>query len=259
MIYNEILENATKWAKEAGELQLSYFRGDGLDMTTKTSVHDVVTIVDRECEKMLRERVAEHYPDHSFIGEEEDDFKGESAFSWVVDPLDGTNNFSQGLPIFCVSIGVKCGEQTVIGVVYMPYLDELFTAVKGGGSFCNGKPLSVSKKTTLGESVLATGFPYDKGVNSDNNIENAARIIPHVRGIRRMGAAAYDLCCVAAGWIDLYWEQCLKPWDICAGVIIVEEAGGKVERFREDRAIALVAGNEALNNLVTPMLYKGEK
>ncbi len=257
-LYAEILANAVKWAKEAGEIQLSYFRAATLEMTTKSLISDVVTIADKECEQMLRDRVASVYPDHSFIGEEGDDFCGASSFSWVVDPLDGTNNFSQGLPIFCVSIGVKCGDDTVVGVVYVPYLNELFTAVKGEGAFCNGRKLSVSGKTTLAESVLATGFPYDKGINSDNNIENVSRIIPHVRGIRRMGAAAYDLCCVAAGWIDFYWEQCLNPWDICAGVLMVEEAGGEVENFRSNRAIAIVAGNSELKALVVPMLRKDD-
>ncbi len=255
-LYNEILANAINWAKEAGDIQLSYFRTAGLDMTTKSSIHDMVTIADKKCEQMLRERVAAAYPDHSFIGEEADDFCGTSSFSWIVDPLDGTNNFSQGLPIFCVSIGVKCGDETVVGVVYVPYLNELFTAVKGEGAFCNGRRLSIGNKTILGESVLATGFPYDKGVNPDNNIDNISRIIPQVRGIRRMGAAAYDLCCVAAGWIDLYWEQCLNPWDICAGVLMVEEAGGTVVNYRSNRAIAIVAGNTTLNSIVLPILRK---
>ena len=165
---------------------------------------------------------------------------------WVVDPLDGTNNYSQGLPVFCVSIGLQYRGETLLGVVYAPYLNELYTAIRGKGAFLNNASIHVSDKTELDRSVLATGFPYDKGIHPVNNIDNLSRILPHLRGIRRMGSAAYDLCGVAAGFLDGYWELGLKLWDVCAGVLIVQEAGGHIESFREDRGIAILAGNAGI-------------
>ena len=169
-----------------------------------------------------------------------------SDYLWVIDPLDGTNNYSQGLPVYTVSIGLQYRGETVLGVVYAPYMDELYTAIRGKGAFLNGKPIRVAAKTDLDQSVLATGFPYDKGINPINNIDNLSRILSHLRGIRRMGSAAYDLCCVAAGFLDGYWELGLKLWDVCAGVLIVQEAGGTIEHFRYDRGIAIMTANPQL-------------
>ena len=148
--------------------------------------------------------------------------------------------------MFCVSIGLQYRGETLLGVVYAPYLDELYTAIRGKGAFLNNAPICVSDKTELDRSVLATGFPYDKGIHPVNNIDNLSRILPHLRGIRRMGSAAYDLCGVAAGFLDGYWELGLKLWDVCAGVLIVEEAGGHVEPFRDDRGIAILSGNPTI-------------
>ena len=149
-------------------------------------------------------------------------------------------------PIFTVSIGLQKGGETLLGVVYAPYLDELYVGVKGVGAWLNGRMLRVAQKRDLAHSVLCTGFPYDKDVNPDNNAANLAAILPYIRGVRRQGSAAYDLCCVAAGWLDGYWELALNLWDICAAALIVEEAGGVVERFRENRGISIVAGNTTI-------------
>lgn len=169
----------------------------------------------------------------------------------MVDPLDGTTNYSQGLPVFCVSIALQYRGETVVGVVYAPYLRELFTAVRGGGAWCrrgDGEPvrLHVSTKQRLDCSVVATGFPYDKSENPDNNSDNVARILPHVRDVRRMGAAAYDLSCVAAAMLDGFWELNLHEWDVCAASLLVIEAGGVVESLRADRGVSPVAGSAAL-------------
>ena len=188
------------------------------------------------------------------MGEETGSHAGHSDFRWVVDPLDGTNNYSQGLPVFCVSIGLEYQGEKIVGVVYAPVFDEMYTAVKGGGAFLNGSPIHVSAKTDLAHSVLATGFPYDKGVNPENNVANAARIIPRLRGIRRMGSAAYDLCCVAAGWLDGYWELCLQPWDACAGALIVSEAGGEIIPFRSDRNVSIIAANPVIAKLISEIV-----
>lgn len=246
MELNQIQEIAIGWAREVGKIHLSYFRGTNLGIETKSNIYDVVTRADKQGEAFLLEQIQKLFPDHAVLGEESGAHAGTGDYLWVIDPLDGTNNFSQGLPVFTVSIGLQYKGQAVLGVVYAPYFDELYTAVKGGGAYLNGKSLRVSAKSALAESVLGTGFPYDKDVNPDNNAGNLASILPSLRGIRRMGSAAYDLACVAAGFLDGYWELALHPWDICAGALLVEEAGGIVRSFREDRGISIIAGNATI-------------
>jgi len=256
-ILQEIKAVAIRMAAKAGEIQMDSFRSKSLQMDTKTSVYDVVTQVDKACEEMLIKAISKAYPAHSIIAEETGKhMHEESPWAWVIDPLDGTNNYSQGLPIFCVSIGVTYEGEPVVGVVYTPYLDELFTAVKGEGAFMQmglcmdelmpPERLRVSEKTDLHQSVVASGFPYDKATHPINNVREASTVIPQVRGFRRMGAAAYDLCSVAMGTIDVYWEYDLKPWDACAGSLIVKEAGGIITPLRNDRNISIIAGNETI-------------
>lgn len=240
------LKLAVSWAKKVGHIQMTYFRGNNLDIHTKSNVYDVVTRVDKECETFLVQEISRNFPEHTILGEESGEHIGTADYKWVIDPLDGTNNFSQGLPIFTVSIGLQRGTETLLGVVYAPYLDELYVAIKGKGAYLNGRLLQVATKTDLAHSVLCTGFPYDKDVNPDNNAANLVALLPYIRGIRRQGSAAYDLCCVAAGWLDGYWELALNLWDICAGVLIVEESGGCVQKFREGRGISIVAGNAVI-------------
>ena len=253
----EIKAFAIRLAAQAGEIQMDNFRSKSLQMETKSTVYDVVTQVDKACENMLVKAISKKYPDHSIIGEETGKHIHEdSPWAWVIDPLDGTNNYSQGLPIFCVSIGVTYEGEAVVGVVYTPYLDELFTAVRGEGAYIQmglcmdellpPERLRVSQKTDLHQSVVASGFPYDKATHPINNVREASLVIPQVRGFRRMGAAAYDLCSVALGTIDVYWEYDLKPWDACAASLIVTEAGGVIKPLREDRNISIVAGNETI-------------
>lgn len=246
MELNQIQEIAIGWAREVGKIHLSYFRGTNLGIETKSNIYDVVTRADKQGEAFLLEQIQKLFPDHAVLGEESGAHAGTGDYLWVIDPLDGTNNFSQGLPVFTVSIGLQYKGEAVLGVVYAPYFDELYTAVKGGGAYLNGKSLRVSAKSALAESVLGTGFPYDKDVNPDNNARNLVSILPSLRGIRRMGSAAYDLACVAAGFLDGYWELALHPWDICAGALLVEEAGGIVRSFREDRGISIIAGNATI-------------
>lgn len=251
-MFEEYLDFAVGMAREVGRIQLSYFRGDDLAMKTKSNVSDVVTRADRESEAFIVRSILERYPTHAILGEE-GGARGDAAseWRWVVDPLDGTTNYSQGLPVFCVSIALQYRGETVVGVVYAPYLRELFTAVRGGGAWCrrgDGEPvrLHVSTKQRLDCSVVATGFPYDKSENPDNNSDNVARILPHVRDVRRMGAAAYDLSCVAAAMLDGFWELNLHEWDVCAASLLVIEAGGVVESLRADRGVSPVAGSAAL-------------
>lgn len=251
-MYQDFLKLAVEMAYGAGKIHLRYFRSGELGITTKSNIYDVVTRADKESEEQIAQTILAHYPDHAILGEE-GGRRGNAAsdYLWVVDPLDGTTNFSQGLPLFTVSIALQYKGEAIVGVVYAPYLKELFTAVKGGGAFMSwgdgeAKPIRVSQKTTLATSVIATGFPYDKDVNPDNNSDNVARIVPHVRDVRRLGSAAYDLSCVACGLLDGYWELALHEWDVAAANLILTEAGGVVENFRENRGVSQIAGNEAI-------------
>ena len=251
-MYQEFLDFIFPLAEGAGKIQLAYFRGDRLSIETKSNVYDEVTRADRESEELIAGMIAERYPDHAILGEE-GGCRGNAAsdWRWVVDPLDGTTNYSQGLPLFTVSIALQYRGETIVGGVYAPYLNELFTATKDGGAYlqyASREPerLRVGEKQTLATSVIATGFPYDKDVNPDNNSDNVARIIPYVRDVRRLGSAAYDLSCVAAGHLDGYWELDLHEWDVCAANLIVREAGGVVADFRPDRGVSQAAGNETL-------------
>ena len=257
-----IKEAAVRMALHCGKIQMESFRTQNIGIDTKSNVYDVVTKVDKACEDYLLTEIARLYPTHSVLGEETGQhLHADSDWAWVVDPLDGTNSYSQGLPVFCVSIGVTYKGEGVVGVVYAPYLDELYTAVKGEGAwFGKGgganyelcimnyelKRLHVSSKTCLKECVVASGFPYDKATNPINNIREVSIIIPQVRGFRRMGSAAYDLCCTAMGTIDAYWEYNLNPWDVCAGQLIVQEAGGIVIPLCDNRKISIIAGPETL-------------
>lgn len=250
--YEELLDAAVQMARGAGEIQCAGFRSRNLAIRTKSNVYDVVTRVDKECEVYIVRSILERYPDHAILGEE-DGVQGTagSDYRWVIDPLDGTTNFSQGLPLFTVSIALQYCGKTVIGAVYAPVLNELYTAIAGGGAFLQtasirAQRLVVGRKESLATSVLATGFPYDKDVDPDNNSDNVARIVPHVRDLRRLGSAAYDLCCVAAGWLDGYWELALHEWDVSAAELIVREAGGVVSDLRADRGVSIVAGNETI-------------
>lgn len=250
----ELLASAIEWAKHVGRIQLDYFRSDNLNIASKTNEHDIVTTADKECEAFLLNQIRTRYPHHAILGEETGEHEGSSGYRWIIDPLDGTTNFSEGLPVFAVSIGLQYDGKTIIGVVYAPYLNEMYTAIVNEGARCNGKRINVADKKRIDRAVLSTGFPVDKDHNPDNNLDNVARILPLVRGLRRQGSAAYDLCCTAAGYLDGYWEMNLSPWDVCAGSLIVTEAGGIVRSFRSDRHISIAAGTPAVFNQFFPLL-----
>jgi myo-inositol-1(or 4)-monophosphatase len=156
----------------------------------------------------------------------------------VVDPLDGTNNFAHGFPLFAVNLAAMQGNAILVGVTYDPLRDELFTAVRGGGAFLDGRPIHVSLRATLDEALVATGFPYDKATNPDNNLPQFVAVAPHVRGIRRGGSAALDLAYVAAGRLEAYWERGTYAWDVAPGILLVEEAGGRVTDYDGGEAVA---------------------
>ena len=221
-----LLHVAIRAARESGRIQQAHVGGE-LDIETKSSETDLVTHVDKLCEATIRDIVGAAYPDHAVLGEEQG-WSGDASSAshqWIVDPIDGTLNFAHGFPYFCTSIGVVIGGEPSVGVVYDANRDELFTAVKGHGAFLNGRPIDVTDETVLVNSMLLTGFAYvEERIHA--NLEAFARVISKVRAVRRAGAAALDLCYVAAGRVDGFWELGLKPWDVAAGHVIVHEAGG---------------------------------
>jgi myo-inositol-1(or 4)-monophosphatase len=219
-------------ALEAGALLLPYFH-QGLKIEYKGDA-DLVTAADRASETLIRERITAKFPSHDVLGEEQGLNDQGSDYRWYVDPLDGTTNFAHGYPVFCVSMALEhrtaAGATRVAGVVYDPTRDELFTAELGKGAQLNGKAIHVSKATQLKECLVATGFPSHKR-HKNPNIHFYHQITLRTHGVRRAGSAALDLCNVASGRFDGFWEFNLNPWDTAAGVLILEEAGGKVSRF----------------------------
>jgi myo-inositol-1(or 4)-monophosphatase len=219
-------------AREAGALLMQYF-AQGLKIEYKGDA-DLVTAADRASEVLIRERVSKQFPSHDVLGEEQGLKDSGSEYRWYVDPLDGTTNFAHGYPVFAVSMGLEFRsrdeEARIAGVVYDPSRDELFTAERGQGALLNGKAIHVSKAAQLKECLVATGFPSHKR-HKNPNIFFYHQITLKTHGVRRAGSAALDLCNVACGRFDGFWEFNLNPWDTAAGVLIVEEAGGRVSRF----------------------------
>jgi len=219
------LNAAIEIAREAGGLLLEHFR-QPLEITYKRR-SDLVTKADRKSEALIVERLRSRFPDHAIVAEEGGGQTTGSDYCWYVDPLDGTTNFAHGFPIFCVSMGVTYRGEVVAGVVYDPTRGELFTSERGAGAFLKCPRLRVSKNEVLEECLVATGFP-PFATNHDLNVEFYFRFTQLTHGIRRAGSAALDLCSVAAGRFDGFWELKLNPWDKAAGTLLVAEAGGVV-------------------------------
>ena len=215
-------------AREAGALLMGYFQRR-VKVEYKGDV-DLVTEADRASEALITRRIRERWPGHNILGEEGTRTEQGSEYRWYVDPLDGTTNFAHAYPVFCVSLGLEHKDARVAAVVFDPTRDEMFTAQKGGGAFLNGQPIRVSAVSDLGECLVATGFPSHKR-HKNPNIFFYHQITLKTHGVRRAGSAALDLCNVASGRFDGFWEFNLNPWDTAAGVLILEEAGGRVTRF----------------------------
>jgi myo-inositol-1(or 4)-monophosphatase len=226
------LSEVESLARLAGEILRASFNqrpgyGHHLNVDYKSLI-DPVTDVDRRSEALLLDEIRSRYPDHRIITEESGNLAGQDCCIWYIDPLDGTVNFTHGVPIFSVSIAFAQDDRLELGVVYDPILDECFSAERGRGAWLNGKPIHVSGARDLDHSLLVTGFPYDIRTNPVKNLDNYARFTLRSQGVRRLGSAALDLCYIAAGRLDGYWETVLFAYDMAAGALIAEEAGAVV-------------------------------
>lgn len=225
-----LLETAIHAAKQAGKV-LSRYAGNGFRVENKSAI-DLVTEADHAAEQCVIDVILASYPDHGFLAEERGRIgPGQSPYIWIIDPLDGTTNFAHGFPTYCVSIGLEYKTEGILGVVYDPTRDELFSATRGGRARVNDQPIHVSQTAQLDQALLVTGFAYNIRETPNNNLDHFARFALQVQGLRRTGSAALDLCYVAAGRFDGFWEVKLNPWDMAAGVVILREAGGRVTDF----------------------------
>ena len=227
MSQSSMLDFAIKTAKDAGNILMYHF-GKISSVEKKTTDIDLVTIADSESEAFIIDRIKTTFPQHQIIAEESHQIKGNSNYRWVIDPLDGTTNFVHNLPIFAISIGLQYKNKTILGVVYNPAVDKCFFAERNGGSFLNENPIHITSTNTLSNSLLVTGFPYIHDDRYEKCFNIFQELYGRTQGIRRLGAAALDFCFVAMGRFEGFWELGLQPWDICAGTLILEEAGGSV-------------------------------
>ncbi|MDX2177570.1 MAG: inositol monophosphatase family protein [Candidatus Sumerlaeia bacterium] len=237
-------------ARAAGEVHLRYFRR--LESVEKKGAIDLVTVADREAEAVVRDRIRARFPGHRLLMEESGASPGPEDVTWVVDPLDGTTNFAHGMRLFAVSIAVLEGTRPVAGCIHAAALDECYTASPGGGAWRNGaERLRVSTRAALADSLLVTGFPYDRARVLGPLMEMMGAALARSRGVLRLGAASLDMAAVAAGHLDGFYEFHLHPWDVAAGALLVEEAGGRLTDF-EGRAYDVLAPRTtvATNGLV---------
>ncbi len=242
----------------------------GTWMKQQTDVHEsvaeiktennLVTYVDKESERRFVEALSTLLPEAGFVAEEGTGTKNESGHNWVIDPLDGTTNFVHGVPVWCTSIGLCYGNNAVLGVIYDPSTGECYSAYEGGGAFLNNQRISVSKIEKLGQSLLATGFPYDDFGRQDAYINLFRDLMRQTRGMRRLGSAALDMAWTACGRFEAFYEYGLNPWDVAAGTIIVQEAGGKVTGFNNgDNPIFgddLICSNGAIHSQLDAVVVK---
>lgn len=223
-----MMDTVTSIAREAGALLKA--RPKSLEISYKGAI-DLLTEADRRSEELIFTRLKASFPDHEILCEEGSCTGGSSGFRWIVDPLDGTTNYAHNFPVYSVSIALEERGEVVLGVVYNPVSDELFSAEKGRGAFLNGSGIRVSSVSRLDKSLLATGFPYSIRENPGRVFERFRAFTMASQAIRRPGSASLDLCFLAAGWVDGFWEENLKPWDVAAGSLMVREAGGTITLF----------------------------
>ena len=259
---SDFLDFTLSIAKEAGDIQMSYF-GKVHNSESKSTNIDLLTEVDKKSEMHIISNIKKKFPDHSILSEEKGEIDNQSEYLWVIDPLDGTTNFVHNLPIFAVSIGLQKNNKTILGVVYNPAADKCFYAEYSKGAYLNDNIIMTRENVQLSKSLLATGFPYIHDKKYDISFNLFKHFYDETRGVRRLGAASLDLCFVAMGRFDGYYEFGLKPWDICAGSLIVNEAKGIVSDWNGEKVpfsgnrILACSNNEIHNNM--KKILMGEK
>jgi myo-inositol-1(or 4)-monophosphatase len=257
--HSTLLEAAASAGKKAGALLLDYAES-GFRIEHKNPIN-LVTDADHAAERCVIDHLGAHFPTHDFLAEERGRVERTSSpYLWIIDPLDGTTNFAHGYPAYCVSIGLEYRGRCILGVVFDPSRDELFTATEGAGAKLNGRPIQVSATKALGDSLLVTGFAYDIRESPRNNLDHFAKFALKAQGMRRTGSAALDLCYVAAGRFDGFWEVRLNPWDMAAGSVIAQEAGGRLTDFRGNQLSIygqeLVASNGHIHHAMLKVLHE---
>lgn len=230
MELEKIKQVGIRAAYRAGEILNRHF--GNLTRIDKKGAIDLVTVADIESEKEIISTIRQHFPKHTIVAEESGILDGDGSERWIIDPLDGTTNYAHNLGIYSISIAFALGDDMMVGIVFNPATGELFTALRGQGARLNNQPINVSPTATVSDSLLVTGFPYNKRVFADTLIHRFARCLSNAQGVRRLGSAALDLCFVACGRFDGFWEENLKPWDTAAGLLIAQEAGGEVTDFQ---------------------------
>jgi myo-inositol-1(or 4)-monophosphatase len=255
---DDVLGLAIELARRAGAIQRDRYETQ-IRIESKSSAIDLVTEVDHECEALMVAEIEARRPGDAILAEEGGGSDREGAeWRWLIDPLDGTTNYAHGYPRFCVSIGIERNDEREVAVVYDPLLDELFRATRGGGAFLNDRPLRVSTESRLHHALAATGFAYDVHKSPHDNLLEFGRMVRALRAVRRDGSAALDLCYVAAGRLDAYWEFKLSAWDVAAGLLIVDEAGGRCSDAKGDTpprsGVEVVASNGRLHERILELL-----
>ncbi len=253
-----ILEFLIPTVREVGRMLLQSL-GNAQSIQFKGRAN-LVTEMDRRSEEHLIRAIRAEYADHAILSEEAGALPGAAGQpEWILDPLDGTTNYVHGLPYFCIALALRQGPQLQAGMVYNPYVDELYWAEHGGGAFMNGRPLRVSATPVLDDALLTTGFPSDPSRAPDSNIEHFLALMPATRAIRRLGSASLDLCHVAAGRLDGFWQPTLPVWDVAPGAVIVEEAGGQVTDFAGNAGVyegSIAASNSRIHAALIALLHR---
>lgn len=256
-----VRKSAIEAARAGGVVLMKYF-GTGVKVHRKGAIN-LVTEADLRSEKRVTDILRNYYPEHQILSEETTYPSSASPYKWIIDPLDGTTNYAHNYPCFSVSIGFEKAGKLELGVVYNPILDELFVAERHNGATLNGRRIHVSAAARLADSFLATGFPYDIRTNPNNNLDHFVNLALRARAVRRNGSAAIDLCYVAAGRFDGFWELRLSPWDMAAGALILQEAGGKITDFQGNPLNIyqeqVVASNRKIHNTLLNVLQLGRQ
>mgnify|MGYP006144961269 CR=1 FL=1 len=241
-------------ATKAGAAQLTHFFNNEFAVHHKEGVNNLVTEADHAAERAIFEVIRKNFPEHYILSEEAGEIVQDSTYKWIIDPIDGTVNFANGIPICCVSIGIEKDGKMIMGAVYNPFMNEFYFAEKGKGATLNGRPITVSNKDSILHSCLVTGFPYQYLDSENGPLQVFEKLVRKAIPVRRLGSAALDLCWTAAGRFDGFYEHKLQPWDSAAGFLIVEEAGGKVTDLKGNAYNPYQPGIIATNGFIHDQL-----